>query len=270
MQTEKYKIIGGIKVFHSAQFDHDDYHAQGLENLYHAEEKHFWFISRKKFIYQMMSKYIHFDAKVIEVGAGTGNVSHYLLEQGYKDVSVGEMHFNGLRYAKQQYGIKECLQFDLFNAPYVDEYDVVCMFDVIEHIADENAALKKIYQMLKTDGKIVLTVPAHMWLWNREDAIAGHKRRYSKKYIKQILVKNGFEIVEIKFFFIFITPLLFLRTVLHKDSGKAISSKEYHQEISISPILNTLLLYLSSFENKISRWLPNVLGGSLFVIARKK
>jgi predicted GTPase len=44
--------------------------------------------------------------------------------------------------------------------------------------------------MLKENGNIVLTVPAHMWLWNRDDTIAGHKIRYTKKDLENKLREN--------------------------------------------------------------------------------
>ena len=118
-------------------------------------------------------------------------------------------------------------------------------------------------------GKIVLTVPSHMWLWNRGDAIAGHKIRYRKKELIEKLQDNGFEIVIARYFFIFIIPLLYLRTILNKDDKSDVKNNEYSNDISINPIINSILLFVSRIENKINRFLPNLFGGSLFVIAKK-
>ena len=118
--------------------------------------------------------------KLIEIGAGTGNVSRYFVSNGYKRISVGEMHLRGLRLAKG-YGIKECYQFNLLDTPFEDEFNACFMFDVLEHIKGDDFALQNVNKSLHKSGKIVLTVPSHMWLWNRSDAIAGHKRRYTKK-----------------------------------------------------------------------------------------
>ena len=60
---------------------------------------------------QNIKRYISKDKKIIEIGAGTGNVSRDLQQHGYNNISVGEMHINGLKYAKN-YGIKDCYQFD--------------------------------------------------------------------------------------------------------------------------------------------------------------
>lgn len=270
MIIKKYKEIADIKIFHdNIDENHSDYNSQGLDNLYKQEEKHFWFIARKEFIFQNMKKYFTSNAKIIEIGAGTGNVSRYLKENGYKNISVGEMHLNGLKYA-QSYGMNECYQFDLLDTPFDNEFDSVCMFDVLEHIPNDNLALMNVNKMLKKDGKIVLTVPSHMWLWNRDDAIAGHKIRYRKKELVQLLEENGFEVLNVRYFFIAITPLLFLRRLLNKDDGSKVKEEEYNNDISMNSLLSKILLFISRIENRLNKFLPNWFGGSLFVIARKK
>jgi len=178
------------------------------------------------------------------------------------------MHFNGLKYAKS-YGIKECYQFNLLNSPFVDEFDNILMFDVLEHIQDDNLALQNIHKSLKDNGKLTLTVPSHMWLWNRDDVIAGHKTRYIKKDLTRKLEENGFEIISARYFFISILPLLYLRTFLNKDTHSGFKKDEQVSDISMNPINSKILLFISRIENKINRFLPNLFGGSLFIIARK-
>lgn len=269
MLLSPYKKSNGVKVFHTANDDHVDYNVKGLDNLFQAEEKHFWFITRKEFIYQQMKKNIDKSSKIIEIGAGTGNVARYLQKNGYGNISVGEMHRNGLKYA-QSYGIQNCYQFDLLRTPFENEFDTVCLFDVLEHIEEDNLAIQNVFKMLTENGQIVLTVPSHMWLWNRDDTIAGHKIRYTKKQLLQKLKNNGFEIVNARYFFISIVPLLLLRRLVNKDLGNAVETEEYAQDISMNPMINNILLFISRIENKINDFLPNLFGGSLFVIARKK
>lgn len=269
MIIKKYKEIDGIKIFHeNLDESHADYNAKGLDSLYIQEEKHFWFIARKEFILRNAINYVQLKEKIIEIGAGTGNVARYLQKNGYNNISVGEMHLNGLRYA-QDYGMKECYQFDLLDTPFKNEFDTVCMFDVLEHITDDCLALQNVYQMLNEEGKILLTVPAHMWLWNRDDVIAGHKIRYTRKELVQSLKSNGFEILSARYFFMNITPLLFLRRFLKKDDGLKVQDEEYSSDISMNPWMSAFLLFMSRIENKLNKFLPNWFGGSLLVIAKK-
>lgn len=270
MIIREYKEIDNIKTFDdNISQTHSDYNSQGLDNLYVEEEKHFWFIARKEFILQNIQKYLNKKEKIIEIGAGTGNVSRYLQKNGYENISIGEMHLNGLKYA-QSYGMKNCYQFDLLNTPFENEFNIVFMFDVLEHIPNDSIALQNVHNMLTDSGKIVLTVPSHMWLWNRDDAIAGHKIRYTKKELVEKLEQNGFEILNARYFFISIIPLLFLRKVLNKDDGLKVTVEEYNNGISMNNIISNILLFISRIENKINQFLPNFFGGSLFIIARKK
>lgn len=269
MIFQKYEKSEGIIIFHGdVDEDHADYNSQGLENLYKEEERHFWFLARKEFIFRQMQEVIVTSARTIEIGAGTGNVSRYLRVKGYSNISVGEMHINGLRYARS-YGIDECYQFDLLRTPFEDEFDAICMFDVLEHISKDDEALHNAHKMLRGNGHIVLTVPAHTWLWNCQDKISGHKRRYTKKMAVDKLHAAGFEVVVARYFFISLVPLLLLRRVLNRECHASSNSKIQKGDISINPFLNQLLLSISRAENRFHTFIPNYFGGSLLLIASK-
>jgi len=269
MIIEKFIEIDEIKVFHNDINDeHPDYNVQGLDNLYNVEEKYFWFLARKDFIALQMEKYGLKQSKIIEIGAGTGNVSRYLLDRGYTDISVGDMHLNGLKYAKS-YGIKDCYQFDLLRSPFESEFPTVCMFDVLEHIQNSHSALQNVHKMLSKEGYLVITVPAHGWLWNRGDAIAGHKKRYTRNILISELKECGFDPILSRYFFISIIPLLFLRCFVNKDDGSQITKEEYSQKITINPLINKILSGICLIENRLNQYLPNWFGGSLLVVARK-
>lgn len=266
--TREYIDIDGIKVFDlNVDANHADYNSKGLDNLYSQEENHFWFIARKEFILEGFKEHVKHDARIIEIGAGTGNVARFFLKNGYNDVSVGEMHLNGLRYA-QSYGIQKCYQFDLLNNPFKNEFDVVCMFDVLEHIYDDVRALNNVYEMLGEEGYIMLTVPSHMWLWSKADVVAGHKIRYTRKELVKKLEECGFEVVSARYFFTSITPLLFLRRLINRDNGLPVTEVE-SSEVKINSIFNKFLLFVSRVENKLNKYLPNWFGGSLLVLAKK-
>ncbi len=262
-----------IKVFHpDIESDHNDYDSKWFDALYQLEEKHFWFIARNEFLYRQLTQHVPKNAKIIEIGAGTGNVTRYLLKNGYSDISVGDMHLKGLEYA-QNYGIKNCYQFDLLRMPFENEFDGVLLFDVLEHIENDDFAIQNIYKVLKINGYFALTVPAHGFLWNYNDIIAGHKRRYNKKELVNLLQRSGFDVFSCRYFFMSIVPLLFLRKLLNPAKSEDVNDKkteENSETISINPLINKLLLFISRLENKINKFLPNLFGGSLFLIARKK
>lgn len=131
-----------------------------------------------------------------------------------------------------------------------------------------NTVLQNVSRMLrKGDGKVILTVPAHQWLWSLYDQAATHKRRYSKKDLRKKLSQNGFEVLEMKYFFMSIVPLLFVRSVFKADRGR--NYKGCRAEASAAhPVIGKILVWICRLENRLIDFLPNFCGGSLFVIAR--
>lgn len=262
-------MIDGITCFtEHVPVNHDDYHATGIDNLYREEKNHFWFITRRERIVKAFFKYLEKNMRVLEIGAGTAYVARGLIDVGYK-VAVGELHISGLRYAREK-GIKECYQFDLFDPPFYEEFDAVGMFDVLEHLQDDELALKKVAKTLKPGGKLFVTVPAHKWLWSRDDAIAYHKKRYNKGDLSQVVERSGLQVLDNKYIFSSILPLLYLRHLFNRDRGDSVSESDIQvSEVSINPWLNKALLVITRLENNLSDWLPNIAGGSLLLVAEK-
>jgi 2-polyprenyl-3-methyl-5-hydroxy-6-metoxy-1,4-benzoquinol methylase len=252
-----YSVQDGINVFDSSLDERSAYDADHLHLLNKAESFHFWFTSRKTKIADTFHKHVKKKARILEIGGGTGFVAEQLIRDGFS-IEMGEIHLNGLRYAKEK-GILKLHQFDLFNPPFQEEFDVICLFDVLEHLADDQSAIENIMGMLKPGGKIIFTVPAHCWLWCQDDVIAGHHRRYTKKRLQDLMQRTQLKVLLLEYFFIGILPLLVLRKwIRKKENSKGL---EFH---------------IPSFLNKTCRWItkldsffPNLAGGSLIGVVQK-
>jgi len=257
----KYPIIDNVPYFKNyvdaKEYDLAEYTVE-IDKIANAEKEHFWFKSRRNLILQIFNKFISKKDKVIEIGAGTGSISRMLSDDGY-DISIGEIHPNGIQYALKNNNQKLSIyQFDIMQNPFMEHFDVVGLFDVLEHIEDDKLAIYNISKMLKRGGKIVLTVPAHMWLWCEEDEISNHFKRYELNSLKQLLKEEGFSIKYASNFFISIVPLLYLRT---KSKSSA--------DIKINPIINFILSMVSNVENKILNSIVSKVGGSIIIVAEK-
>lgn len=259
--------IDGILCFALDEIDEDfaDYKAQGLERLYKYEQNHFWFKNRRRLIRRIFNKYVEKSERIIEIGAGTGSVSQMLTRQGYRP-ELGEIHLKGLQYAKK-HGLNRLYQFDTRKVPFKEEYDTVCMFDVLEHIEDDQLVLKNVNQVLKKGGKLILTVPAHRFLWSSIDAVSGHKRRYELKKLKNLMITNGFEILKAKHFFVFLFPFLFFRRLLNRKEAHSIS--EVNSGLRINGALNYMLNLLLAVEYYLLAGFSPHFGGSIIMVARK-
>jgi SAM-dependent methyltransferase len=130
------------------------------------------------------------------------------------------------------------------NVPIEEMLDVICMFDVLEHISDDLGALETIGKKLKNDGKIILTVPAFKFLWSAHDIANHHVRRYSHNELIRLVKEAGYKITYSTYFNTFLFPIIAGIRVLNK-----FINKEEKTDIKMpSPILNSLLTSVFSSE----------------------
>jgi SAM-dependent methyltransferase len=257
----QYPIINNVPYFYfditNDKYDFNEYKIE-IDKIANAENKHFWFKSRRNLILQVFNKFISKKDKIIEIGAGTGSIAKMLSSNSY-NLTIGELHPNGIEYAlRNNINHIPIYQFNIMDNPFKNHFDTVGLFDVLEHIEDDRLAIQNIYNMLTTNGKVVLTVPAHMWLWCEEDEVSNHFKRYELDALKRLLVDNGFSITYATNFFTSIIPLLYLRT-------KSKSS----DNIKINPIINYILLSISNIENKLLKFLSFKMGGSIIIVGQK-
>ncbi len=249
----------GVFVFDSAiDGTLSTYDAHHLKTLARVEENHFWFQMRRDKICKTVERYVPKSARILEIGGGTGFVASKIQQLGFK-IAMADIHAEGFEWAKNR-GISPLYQFDLFNPPFEAEFDVICLFDVLEHLHDPLQAMTCLKRMLKPQGTLILTLPAHMWLWSQSDLIAGHVCRYTKRKLKQLCEQSHLQLVHARYFFTAILPLLFLRKWSKKEASTF--------DPKISPFLNTLLGAITRSEFYLDRFLPNFAGGSLLAVAK--
>jgi SAM-dependent methyltransferase len=96
-------------------------------------------------------------------------------------------------------------------------YDCVVMINVLEHIRDDAAVLKGIYDALKPGGRLIVFVPALQFLFSNIDRQVGHFRRYERSALTSVLAGAGFRIADMRFFdMLGILPWLVMNTWLGK------------------------------------------------------
>jgi len=133
---------------------------------------------------------------------------------------------------------------------------------VIEHIDDDKAALAAIATKLKPDGKFILTVPAHPWMWTAHDVANHHKRRYSKRSLRALVEGSPMSLDRIGYFNSFLFPLAVAERAAAKLRGKD------NGDVSLPPApLNGALEAVFAAERYLVGRLPLPPGLSLFAVA---
>jgi SAM-dependent methyltransferase len=84
---------------------------------------------------------------------------------------------------------------EIGTLPFNDrEFDLVCAFDVIEHVEDDRRVFGEVSRVLKDEGVLICSVPLHANLWTEFDDLVGHVRRYDPSDLLAMMAGNQLEL----------------------------------------------------------------------------
>ena len=177
---------------------------------------------------------------------------------------------SSLRYCRKR-GLKSIDQLDIEKRhPRINNFDVVTILDVIEHIKNDSLAIKNITKSLKINGILILSTPAFTFLWSYWDKVAGHYRRYDSKTLGKLIKDSGLKIEFLRYTNISIFPIAVLVRFI-KQNLKFKNIGDHDSDfIKVPDFINSMLYYLLKFEMFISTMIFIPFGLSLIVVARKK
>jgi SAM-dependent methyltransferase len=141
---------------------------------------------------------------LLEVGSGVGVISRYLVERG-DPIVLSDHHPAYLSYLRARFGERGNVRFEILDLdrPPFDvgaAVDTIVCLNVLEHIADDAAALRGLAGLLGPGGRLVLQVPNYPRLFGSLDETYGHFRRYSRRTLAARLEAAGFAVREIRNF----------------------------------------------------------------------
>lgn len=248
----------------------EGFKAEYFDALVQVEAQNFWFRARNKIIAWAFSRYASPVGEVLEIGCGNGYVLSGLQKEFPEaTLSGSEIFLNGLHFAAQRLPDVTLMQMDARDIPFAEHFDVIGAFDVLEHIEEDEAVLAQVHNALKPDGRIILSVPQHMWLWSATDDYACHARRYSARELKEKLATAGFQIERSTSFVFFLLPAMLASRLGKKNV--ATEDLDASAELRLNPVLNTLFYWIMLLEAFLIRLgISFPAGGSRLVIAKKR
>lgn len=209
---------------------------------------------------------------VLDAGCGSGSLLYKLSKSGctvygieqsmeYVDAIVrtsGEL--DSLKNTQVKHG-------SVTDIPFRDNmFNLVVSGDVLEHVKDDEKAVREFHRVLRKGGVCAVSVPAIQSLWDFSDEWAGHLRRYSKEGISGLFERNGFVVDDVRFwgfpFVLLYHRFIYLPYVRKKISGGVQHDSERPPDAGRHKFLAWILGNVFRIDS-LFRWVPYGIGLTL-------
>jgi SAM-dependent methyltransferase len=235
---------------------------EGPGLLFAVKDGHFWFTHRRLAIREAARGCLPGEgARILDFGCGDGEV---LTELSRHFRAVGlDPRVNDLALARRR-GATRLVAASGDLPPFTRCFDLVGLFDVVEHVAGDTNLLRDAAALAVPGGFILLTVPADPRLWSKFDRYAGHYRRYTRRALEGLLRDAGLEQVRLLPLFRILWPLARVNALFGRQQDVADAGREYR----VAGIWNVLLRGALAVEQRLFRASERGTGTSWLAIAR--
>jgi SAM-dependent methyltransferase len=238
------------------------------------ENSHWWFTARREIVLSLLRHELdtalvpRSPLRLLDVGCGAGGMLRHLAQFGSAigvDPAPAAVDCAASKKVDVRLGgLPDTMPFD-----DGERFDVITLLDVLEHINDDGAALRKLRSLLEPDGRIIITVPAFMFLWSDHDVVNEHCRRYDRAGLAALLEAAGFDVLRISYFnTALFAPIAAIRIIQRRARrGPAGSANAAGDLGRVREPVNSVLHHLFAAERFILRRRTLPFGVSLVAVA---
>jgi 2-polyprenyl-3-methyl-5-hydroxy-6-metoxy-1,4-benzoquinol methylase len=233
------------------------------DRMAELDGRHWWYVARREVLASLIRRRIAppAGAHILEIGCGTGHNLEMLGRFGAVDAVEIDAAARAIAGRRLGHSVKDAPLPDL---PGVERgrYDMIALLDVLEHVEGDREALASIATRLKPGGRMLITVPAHPWMWSAHDEVNHHRRRYTKKALRAVLGAAGLKIEMLSYF----NSLLFPVAAGARLAGRLTGRQGSDDALPPAP-LNSLFKAVFGLERYAIGRLPFPPGVSIAAIA---
>jgi SAM-dependent methyltransferase len=233
------------------------------DRMAELDSRHWWYVARRDILAELIRRKVPLPAepRILEIGCGTGHNLPMLARFGRVDAVEIDPIARAIASSRLGHAVHDAPLPHLAGVPQ-RAYDLVALLDVLEHVEADREALVSIAARLRPGGRILLTVPAHPWMWSSHDDANHHKRRYTRKTLRAVIAEAGLKLDELTYFNSVLFPVAAMARVASR-----LARKEGSGDAMPPKAVNTLFEALFGLERHAIGRLPFPPGVSLAAIA---
>ena len=159
------------------------------------ENDHWWYRARRTILERAVDRLVGDTTRALTIGVGASREAEMLAKRT-RLVAIDRAPIN-----PEATEFSLAAQANALALPFkAHVFDAVFIFDVLEHIESDRLALREIHRVLAPNGRLLITVPAFMMLYGRQDVVSEHKRRYRRGPLSRLLGETGFDVEYASYF----------------------------------------------------------------------
>ena len=261
----------------------DEYDETIFEVLIQIQREHFWHRGRNKLLLNVLKKEIsrHFGKsnplRAIDMGGGCGGWLEYIHAHDacmFQELALGDSSMRALSLAEPVVGsFATRYHIDLLDLAWLEEWDVVFLLDVLEHIPDHGEVLRQVRRSMRPGGLLFVTTPALKFFWTYNDEIVHHQRRYRKQDFRVLGEHAELELLRTEYFMFFLSPALLFNRILFRPPTSA-TPKQLQDHLARThriptKAINELLTKVCSIEASLVNFVDFPWGTSIIAVFKR-